>query len=118
MQFASRRATQATLKSSDSIKRFSYLLGQTDLFRHFCDLKAERDPEFRRMLEESEKALVKGKESTKKGKEATSRGRKSEKDEDRELQDAENAEEADGPFVFTESPACAPGSLDPLDARS
>lgn len=38
-QHASRKATQATNKSTDSIKRFSYLLGQTDLFRHFCDLK-------------------------------------------------------------------------------
>ena len=38
-QLATRRSQQATLKSADSIKRFSYLLGQTDLFRHFCDLK-------------------------------------------------------------------------------
>lgn len=59
-QFATRRATQATLKSADSIKRFSYLLGQTDLFRHFCDLKAQRDPVFKAMLAESERALDKG----------------------------------------------------------
>lgn len=38
-QLASRRTTQASLKSADSIKRFTYLLGQTDLFKHFCDLK-------------------------------------------------------------------------------
>jgi len=38
-QLETRRQAQATLKSADSIKRFSYLLGQTDLFRHFCDLK-------------------------------------------------------------------------------
>jgi SWI/SNF-related matrix-associated actin-dependent regulator of chromatin subfamily A member 5 len=38
-QLASRRSTQASLKSADSIKRFTYLLGQTDLFKHFCDLK-------------------------------------------------------------------------------
>lgn len=38
-QLSSRRQKQASLKSSDSIKRFSYLLGQTELFRHFCDLK-------------------------------------------------------------------------------
>jgi SWI/SNF-related matrix-associated actin-dependent regulator of chromatin subfamily A member 5 len=26
-------------KLSDSIKRFSYLIGQTDVFNHFCELK-------------------------------------------------------------------------------
>ncbi|KAK4702238.1 hypothetical protein P7C70_g3988, partial [Phenoliferia sp. Uapishka_3] len=108
--FANRRATQASLKSADSIKRFSYLLGQTDLFRHFCDLKAERDPEFRAMLEESEKALTTAK-TTKKGKEATSRGRKSEKAEDKELLEAENhgEEDSDGLYVFTESPPFVKG---------
>ncbi|KAL8291369.1 hypothetical protein RQP46_002347 [Phenoliferia psychrophenolica] len=111
--FASRRAKQATLKSADSIKRFSYLLGQTDLFRHFCDLKAEREPEFRRLLEESEKALTQS--STKKGKNATSRGRKSEKEEDEEMRRLEEAGEDakigenEGPFEFDESPPFVKG---------
>lgn len=44
------------IQLADSIKRFSYLLGQTDLFRHFCDLKKQREPEFAKLLEESENA--------------------------------------------------------------
>ncbi|ORY89162.1 putative chromatin remodelling complex ATPase chain [Leucosporidium creatinivorum] len=105
-----RRKAQATLKSADSIKRFSYLLGQTDLFRHFCDLKAQRDPEFAAMLAESEKALGKGK--GRKGKAANShRGRKTEKEEDDELLAETKHDDADpdGPFVFTESPAYVKG---------
>lgn len=32
------------------MKRFNYLLGQTELFQHFIDIKRERDPEFAAML--------------------------------------------------------------------
>lgn len=106
-QFATRKEAQAALKSADSIKRFAYLLGQTDLFRHFCDLKAERDPEFAAMLAESEKQLGKGKAVPKKGK-VGARGRKTEKEEDDELLAASKDDDKDDtePFVFTESPAC------------
>ncbi|GAA5994552.1 DNA translocase [Rhodotorula paludigena] len=108
-KLASRRSTQASLKSGDSIKRFTYLLGQTDLFKHFCDLKAQRDPGFAKLLAEAENAgKAKGR-----GKAAQSRGRKSEKDEDAELLEAEKETdglaEGDGPFVFTESPAYVKG---------
>lgn len=107
-QFAARKDAQAALKSADSIKRFAYLLGQTDLFRHFCDLKAERDPEFAAMLEESEKQLGKGKASAAKKGKVGARGRKTEKEEDDELLAATKTADDDDsePFVFTESPAC------------
>ncbi|KAM0747938.1 hypothetical protein T439DRAFT_305108 [Meredithblackwellia eburnea MCA 4105] len=108
--FANKKAAQASLKSADSIKRFSYLLGQTELFRHFCDLKAERDPEFAAMLAESEKARA---QTQTKGKkiDGTSRKRKSEKEEDAELLVTEDkeGETPDGPFTFTESPAYVKG---------
>ncbi|GAA5937174.1 uncharacterized protein JCM15063_002831 [Sporobolomyces koalae] len=108
-KLASGRSKQASLKSADSIKRFTYLLGQTDLFKHFCDLKAQRDPEFAKLLAEAESA---GKQKGRRGKVAQSRGRKSEKEEDAELLaegkgDGDEGEE--GPFVFTESPAFVKG---------
>lgn len=76
-QLQARGEAQEALKSADSIKRFTYLLGQTDLFKHFCDLKvrteplrylrsplltrvslsqAQRDPTFAKLLAEAENA--------------------------------------------------------------
>jgi len=39
VQLSKRRKGVGKVKLADSIKRFEYLLGQTDLFQHFCDLK-------------------------------------------------------------------------------
>ena len=33
------RDTDSVVKMSDAIKRYSYLLGQTELFKHFVDMK-------------------------------------------------------------------------------
>ncbi|TIA78975.1 hypothetical protein E3P92_03554 [Wallemia ichthyophaga] len=82
-------------KNIDSVKRFSYLIGQTDLFKHFIDRRKERDPAFRAMIEQSEVQTGK-----KKAKKNQSR-RKTEKEEDEELLQ----DEEDEPFAFTETPA-------------
>ncbi|BGP15381.1 hypothetical protein JCM10213_001427 [Rhodosporidiobolus nylandii] len=107
-KLASRKSTQASLKSADSIKRFTYLLGQTDLFKHFCDLKAQRDPGFAALLEEAQSAGQKKGRGKKKQAEGGARNRKSEKDEDKELM-GEEEDEGEGPFMFTESPAYVKG---------
>lgn len=90
-------------KLADSMKRFSYLLGQTELFQHFIDLKKEKDPEFRKLLDESQKKGGKGKKS---GGAGDARRRKTEKEEDEELLQEDADEEA---FVFDESPAYVTG---------
>ncbi|KAI9600087.1 hypothetical protein KEM48_000303 [Puccinia striiformis f. sp. tritici PST-130] len=113
----SRRQEMHAGKVADSIKRFSYLLGQTELFRHFTDLKAQREPEFAKLLAESEKMCSKNKAKSK----GQSRGRKTEKEEDEELLAAEKRGDKlgddsqstsdDEPFVFTESPSYVKGGI-------
>lgn len=99
---ASTRQEMAKSKLADSMKRFSYLLGQTELFQHFIDIKKERDEDFARMLQESQQA------SSKKAKNGgDNRRRKTEKEEDEELlKEGGDDEEA---FVFNESPAYVKG---------
>lgn len=99
-----RKSSLELKKVSDSIKRFSYLMGQTELFEHFLEIKKERDPEFREMIEnEQAKKDAKG---MKKGKVNDTRHRKSEKEEDEELLGKGDEDEAEGVYVYDESPAC------------
>ena len=94
-------------KLADSMKRFGYLLGQTELFQHFIDIKKERDPAFAALLEESEsKAKGKGKKKGGAGGDSGgNRRRKTEKEEDEELLE----EEEDESFIFSESPPYVKG---------
>lgn len=92
-------------KTVDSLKRFSYLLGQTELFQHFIDIKKDRDPEFAALLDESAQQRTK-----KRGRGADQRHhRKSEREEDAELLHDEDAPEEDETFVFRESPGYVKG---------
>lgn len=83
------------------MKRFTYLLGQTELFQHFIDIKKEKDPEFKKLLEESQQKSTKGRKKAAAGENGGARRRKTEKEEDEEL--LEDAEEEDA-FTFDESP--------------
>jgi len=47
-------------KIQDTIKRCSYLLGQTDLFKHFVDMKTARDPEYAALLDAQPKPKEEG----------------------------------------------------------
>lgn len=109
------RQKQDSRKLADSMKRFSYLLGQTELFQHFIDIKKDRDPEFARLLEEStsKNAKAKGKKRGGGGGAAGatggSRRRKTEKEEDEELLKEGGDEDEEEAFVFHESPAYVKG---------
>ncbi|KAG0240833.1 hypothetical protein BGX31_001630 [Mortierella sp. GBA43] len=89
-------------KLVDTSNRISYLLGQTELFKHFIDLKKAKDPEFAKLLKEhgnEHKEKIKGPKGSR-------IGRKTEKEEDQELLDnEENESNNNSSFVFTESPA-------------
>ncbi|KAF9358218.1 hypothetical protein BGX26_002222 [Mortierella sp. AD094] len=88
-------------KLVDTSNRISYLLGQTELFKHFIDLKKAKDPEFAKLLKE------RGEEQKEKIKapKGSRVGRKTEKEEDQELLNDEENEDDISSFVFTESPA-------------
>jgi len=68
-------------KIADAVKRYLHLLGQTELFKHFVDIKRAHDPEYAAMMD----ALLKPKgRGRKKAGDQSTRHRKS-KEEDGEL---------------------------------
>ncbi|BFZ54456.1 chromatin remodeling complex Adenosinetriphosphatase [Savitreella phatthalungensis] len=98
-------------KTSDSAKRYAFLLGQTDLFKHFIDLRASEDAEFKKTFDEAVKSQAKSAASGAGGRKggATGRHRKTEKEEDSELLGAER--DTDRATVFTESPSYINGTM-------
>ncbi|KAG0361518.1 hypothetical protein BG005_008108 [Podila minutissima] len=88
-------------KLVDTSNRISYLLGQTELFKHFIDLKKAKDPEFAKMLKERGENQDTNAKST--GPKAR-QNRKTEKEEDQELLNDEENEDDGSSFVFTSSP--------------
>ncbi|KAK9378888.1 SNF2 family N-terminal domain-containing protein [Kockiozyma suomiensis] len=100
-------------KIIDSARRFRYLIGLTDLFRHFIDIRAQNDEEIKEILEEADAAdaVVKSKRGRpKKASNNDRRHRKTEQEEDAELL---LGEEEDGTeaTVFTESPSFINGKM-------
>ncbi|KAI9247151.1 SNF2 family N-terminal domain-containing protein [Phascolomyces articulosus] len=83
------------------VKRYRYLLGQTDLFAHFLDLKADKDEALQKVLEERHHGS--------KAEDGSRRRRKTEKEEDEEILKDESGESDEQLTVFTESPAYVTG---------
>ncbi|GMG21289.1 unnamed protein product [Ambrosiozyma monospora] len=91
----------------DSTKRFKYLLGLTDLFRHFIDLNASKDKQVMQMIRQIDQQKARGRPSKKQS--TNSRRRKTEKEEDAELIHDEEYETST--TVLTESPTYVHGQL-------
>ncbi|KAK7541676.1 chromatin remodelling complex ATPase chain ISW1 [Phyllosticta citricarpa] len=101
-------------KVDDSIRRFRYLLGLTDLFRHFIDTNPnprvkEIMSEIDRQNEEESKKASKG--PSRKGGAGGERRRRTEKEEDAELLREEKHGIAADTTIFRESPPFVHGQM-------
>ncbi|CAK7565474.1 MAG: chromatin remodeling complex Adenosinetriphosphatase [Sporothrix epigloea] len=98
-------------KEDDTIRRFRYLLGLTDLFRHF--IETNPNPKVREVVEEIDRQNAEAKKSKKnirQGGAATGRQRRTEAEEDAELlKDEKHGGSAE--TVFRESPSYIQGQM-------
>lgn len=95
------------------------MLGLTDLFRHFIDLRAKSDPEIKKIIRDIDRSLASSSSSqnsrsnsrrNRRNSSHSNRRRKTEKEEDAELLVGEEDEESQT-TIFTESPAYIHGTL-------
>ncbi|KAK3707858.1 chromatin remodeling complex Adenosinetriphosphatase [Vermiconidia calcicola] len=98
-------------KEDDSIRRFRYLLGLTDLFRHFIDTNP--DPKIRGIMEEIDRQDQEEEErasgNKRKGGAAGQRRRRTEKEEDAELLRQGKQEGKVNETLFRDSPSFIQG---------
>ncbi|KAI8966538.1 SWI/SNF family of DNA-dependent ATPase [Daldinia sp. FL1419] len=99
-------------KEDDSIRRFRYLLGLTDLFRHF--IETNPNPQIREIIHEidrqNEQAEKLKKKGVRQGGAETGRARRTEAEEDEELLKDER-QGGSAETVFRESPSFINGTM-------
>ncbi|KXJ90906.1 SNF2 family N-terminal domain-domain-containing protein [Microdochium bolleyi] len=111
--FGKKHDALGSSKEDDSIRRFRYLLGLTDLFRHF--IETNPNPKLREIIQEidrqnEETAAKQKKKGARQGGAATSRARRTEAEEDAELlKDERHGGSAE--TVFRESPSFIHGTM-------
>lgn len=107
--------TERLNDKGETAKRFRYLLGLTDLFRHFIDIRATNDRKLKAIVRayDNEHTLLNARRKS--AIKANSRRRKTEKEEDAELIQDEEYEEPT--TVITESPAYIKGELRPYQIQ-
>ncbi|GAB7350055.1 hypothetical protein MBLNU459_g0725t1 [Dothideomycetes sp. NU459] len=101
-------------KEDDSIRRFRYLLGLTDLFRHFID--SNPNPRIKEIMAEidrqdAEDAQKAEKSHARKGGAGGDRRRRTEKEEDAELLRAGKRDDSGAATIFRESPSYIRGQM-------
>ncbi|KAI9337226.1 SNF2 family N-terminal domain-containing protein [Obelidium mucronatum] len=100
-------------KAADSMKRYAYLLGQTDLFAHFINLRKMRNEDVSMLNVATENEKIKTDKRRKAAAadddKTVSRRRMTEKEEDEALLQQEDLETDDTLHVFDESPAYVTG---------
>lgn len=97
-------------EEDDSTVRFKYLLGLTDLFRHFIDINMSKNAQFKRIIKKIDSQRNFKQTTKKKG--SLSRGRrKTEKEEDAELLEEEEHMDDDDVqrTILTSSPSYIQG---------
>ncbi|KAF3940946.1 hypothetical protein ABW19_dt0205495 [Dactylella cylindrospora] len=104
--FGQKKEDLKNAKLADSAKRFAYLLGLTDLFRHFIALNED----LAKAVEAADAINLSKKRG--KGNAQGSRTRRTEKEEDAELlEDEINADESAQKTIFSESPSYIHGQM-------
>lgn len=96
------------LRHEESLARFKYLLGLGDLFRQFVDYRAQRDDEFRQLLDQAQRENEKARRASLRGpKKGRSRKPITSGEDPAEMEENEDEKIT----VFSESPGFINGKL-------